>query len=149
VTAGTGRVVGVDLGSRRIGVAVSDPSRAVATPHAVVQRGIDRAVDHRRIVELAAELGADVIVVGLPRSLSGAIGPAARTVLAEVDAIRVVASAHGITVETTDERFSTVVAHHGIRAAQPRRGARRAARTEKVDAAAAAVILQSWLEATR
>jgi putative Holliday junction resolvase len=149
VTAGTGRVVGVDLGGRRIGIAVSDPSRTVATPHSVVQRGIDRAVDQRRIVELAAELGADVIVIGLPRSLSGAIGPAARAVLAEVDAIRALAATHGITVETSDERFSTVVAHQGVRAAQPRRGARRAARTQQVDAAAAAVILQSWLEATR
>jgi len=149
VTARTGRALGVDLGSRRIGIALSDPAGVVATPRAVLERGDDAADDDRRIVELAAELGADVIVVGLPRSLSGRLGPAARAVLAEVETIREIAAARGLSVETADERFSTAVAQRGITAAQPRRRARRAARTEQVDAAAAAVILQSWLEAHR
>jgi putative Holliday junction resolvase len=137
-----GRVLGVDLGSRRIGLAMSDPAGRVATPHAVIERSGDLAADHRTILAHAREAGASRIVVGLPLSLSGDVGPAARAVLEEVEALR--AEANGaIRVETHDERLTTVIAERGLRAARvPRRARRRA-----VDPAAAAVMLQSYLEA--
>jgi len=72
-----GRVLGVDLGSRRIGLALSDPNGRVATPHAVIERSGDPAVDRRKILAHAREAGASRVVVGLPLSLSGDVGPAA------------------------------------------------------------------------
>jgi putative Holliday junction resolvase len=138
-----GRVLGVDLGSRRIGLALSDPGGRVATPHAVIERSGDVAVDHRTILAHAREAGAFCVVVGLPLSLSGDTGPAARAVLEEVDALRALAGEE-VTVETHDERLTTVIAEQGMREARvPRRTRRRT-----VDSAAAAVMLQSYLEAT-
>ena len=139
------RVLGVDLGERRIGLALTDPSRVLASPHATLERGAARDDDHRAIVAAATEAGATCIVVGLPRSLSGDLGPSARSVLDEVAAITEVARAAGIEVDTYDERFSTVTAEHGLREARVGRKKRRA----RIDAAAATVILQSWLEAQR
>ena len=141
------RVLGVDLGSRRIGLAVSDPSGVLASPHATLARGSDAAADHLAIVSVAREVGAERIVVGLPRSLSGELGPAARAALAEIDELRVVARADGLELDTYDERFTTMIAQRNLRDANPRRTRRRRAQREQVDAAAAAVILQSWLEA--
>jgi putative pre-16S rRNA nuclease len=138
-----GRVLGVDLGSRRIGLALSDPTGRVAIPHAVIERSGDPAVDRRKILADAREAGASRVVVGLPLSLSGDTGPAARAVLEEVDALRALAGEE-VTVETHDERLTTVIAEQGMREARvPRRTRRRT-----VDSAAAAVMLQSYLEAT-
>ena len=138
-----GRVLGVDLGSRRIGLALSDPTGRVAIPHAVIDRSGDPAVDRRKILADAREAGASRVVVGLPLSLSGDTGPAARAVLEEVDALRALAGEE-VTVETHDERLTTVIAEQGMREARvPRRTRRRT-----VDSAAAAVMLQSYLEAT-
>lgn len=141
------RVLGVDLGSRRIGLAATDPSGALASPHSTLARVADPADDHRAIVAVARELGADRIVVGLPRSLSGELGPSAQAVQVEVDALAELARADAITVVTYDERFTTMIAQQGIRASKVRRGARRRAQRDDVDAAAAAVILQSWVDA--
>jgi putative Holliday junction resolvase len=141
------RVLGVDLGERRIGVAVSDPSGVLASPHATLARADAPGDDHRAIVDLALELGATRIVVGLPRSLSGDLGPAARSVLDEVDALTDVARPSNIEVDTYDERFTTMIAQRNLRAATPRRGKRRQAQRESIDASAAAVILQSWIDA--
>ena len=138
-----GRVLGVDLGSRRIGLALSDPAGRVATPHAMIERSGDPAVDRREILAQAREAGASRVVVGLPLSLSGDTGPAARAVLEEVDALRALAGEE-VTVETHDERLTTVIAEQGMREARvPRRARRRT-----VDSAAAAVMLQSYLETT-
>ncbi len=136
-----GRVLGVDLGSRRIGLAVSDPDGRVATPHSVIERSGDPAVDHRTILTRAREAGASRVVVGLPLSLSGGVGPAAKEVLGEVDALRALAGGE-LTVETHDERFTTVIAERGLREA----GVPRRARRRTVDPAAATVMLQSYLE---
>jgi putative pre-16S rRNA nuclease len=136
-----GRVLGVDLGTRRIGLALSDPAGRVATPHALVERSGDVAVDHRTILAHAREAGASRVVVGLPLSLSGDTGPAARAVLEEVEALRALAGEE-VTVVTHDERLTTVIAEQGMREARvPRRARRRT-----VDSAAAAVMLQSYLE---
>jgi len=137
-----GRVLGVDLGSRRIGLALSDPEGRVAWPHAVLERSGDPAADHRTILAHAREADASRVVVGLPLSLSGDEGPAARAVLGEVDSLRAQAAGE-ITVETHDERFTTVIAERGMRAARASRGTRR----RTIDASAAAVMLQSYLEA--
>jgi putative Holliday junction resolvase len=139
------RVLGVDLGGRRIGLAASDPSGVLASPLRVLPRAGEVADDHAAIVATAREIGADRIVVGLPLSLDGRRGPAARAVLAEVEALRAVARPVGVEVDTYDERFSTVTAAQGLRDA----GAGRAKRRATIDAAAATVILQSWLESRR
>jgi RNase H-fold protein (predicted Holliday junction resolvase) len=71
VVTAVGRVLGVDLGERRIGLALSDPTRTVASPHDVLTRSGDRTADHQAILAAAAAAGATTIVVGLPVSLSG------------------------------------------------------------------------------
>lgn len=136
------RALGLDLGSKRIGVAVSDRSGTIASPLTVITRGRSRRTDHERIAELVREEEAEVVVVGMPRSLSGGDGPAARAARAEVAAL---ASVVGVPVETYDERFTTVTANRALAEG----GVRGAARRNVVDKVAAAVILQSWLDARR
>jgi len=137
-------VLGVDLGSRRIGLALSDPGRHIASPHRVIQRAKQRVDDHRAIVAAAKEQDAVAIVVGLPLSLSGGLGPAARATLAEVEELQQAAGAD-LPVETYDERLTTVTAERSLGEARMGRDARRAV----VDKVAAAVMLQSWLESNR
>jgi len=136
-----GRVLGVDLGSRRIGLALSDPTRTLASPLAVLERTGDRSREHRAIVDAAREHEATTIVVGLPRSLSGAEGPAARDARAEVADLRAVAG-DDLAIEMYDERLTTVTAQRSLVEA----GVRRDARRRVVDKVAAAVMLQGWLE---
>ena len=127
-------------GRRRIGVALSDSGGTVATPYETVQRSGDRGRDHRRIAELVDEAEAEVVVVGLPLSLDGSVGPAARAILDEVDELR---AALGVEIVTWDERLSTVQAERSMRAMGVRKGDKR----RIVDQLAATVILQSWLDA--
>jgi putative holliday junction resolvase len=140
--------MGIDLGTRRIGLAISDEGSRLATPAGIVERSGNRADDHARLAATAAALGAEEVVVGLPLSLSGGLGPAARAALDEVEELR---SALGVPVHTQDERFTTVTASRALREADGRRGRRgtRRARAPKgaVDEAAAAVLLQAWLDA--
>jgi putative Holliday junction resolvase len=96
--------MGVDLGSKRIGLALSDPTRVVASPHEVLQRGRDHGTDHAAIVNAAREAGADHDRRRIALSLSGAIGPAAKATLAEVEELRAVAEPVGIAVVAYDER---------------------------------------------
>lgn len=138
-----GRVLGVDLGSRRIGLALSDPGRRIASPLGVLTRAKVQVDDHHAIVAAARENEAVAIVVGLPISLSGALGPAARAALAEIDELRVVAGSD-LPVEPYDERLTTVTAERTLREARLGRDARRAV----VDKVAAAVMLQAWLESS-
>ena len=137
-----GRVLALDLGSKRIGVAVSDPDRRVASPIEVVARSRDRAGDHRRIAALVEEWEAERVVVGLPLSLDGGTGPAARA--AEEEA-RELASALPVPVETFDERLTTVTADRSLMELDMKADARR----RVVDKVAAAILLQSWLESHR
>jgi putative holliday junction resolvase len=138
-----GRVLGVDLGSVRIGIALSDPTRTVASPHVVLRRGSDHTADHRAIADIAsAEV--TLIVVGLPLSLSGATGPAARAAEVEIAEIREAVGA-GVEVVAHDERLTTVTAERSLGEAKMSRAERR----DVVDKVAAAVMLQSWLESPR
>jgi len=136
------RAIGVDLGSKRIGIAVCDSAGTLAVPYDTVQRSGDRERDHRRLAELVEEAEAECVVVGMPFSLDGSIGPAARRALAEVRLLR---RALGVPVETYDERLSTVTADRSLREMQL--GA--AARRRMVDSVAASVILQAWLDHRR
>lgn len=138
----TGRVVALDLGSRRIGVAYSDRARTLASPWGTIERGGDPVQDRVAVRDAVREVGATTVVIGLPLSLSGQAGPAARAALEEAAALRAVLEPLGVSVETADERLTTVEAERALRASG-RRG--RSAR-QVVDAAAAMVLLQSWLE---
>ena len=137
-----GRVVGVDLGSRRIGVAISDSDQSVATPVTTIGRSGDLRADHRALSEIVEEYGAVGVVIGVPVSLSGSSGPAAVAVSEEVEALR---DTLPVEVDTVDERFTTRVAAAGLRAAG--RNTRR--QRDVVDSAAAAELLQTWLSRRR
>ncbi len=134
------RALGVDLGSKRIGIAVTDRSGTIASPLSVLQRSGDRRVDHRRIAELVVEEEADVVVVGLPINMNGTLGPAAHAAIAEAEALATVV---GVPVETYDERRTTSPAEAALMEFKMKAQARR----RVVDKVAAAVMLQSWLEA--
>jgi putative Holliday junction resolvase len=136
------RALGIDLGAKRIGVALSDSGGALATPYEVVLRSGDRRRDHRRIADLAVEAGAERLVVGLPLSLDGSDGPAARAARAEASEL---AEATGLPVDLWDERLTTVTADRDLRALALRAPARR----RVVDKVAATVLLQAWLDHRR
>jgi putative holliday junction resolvase len=136
------RILGVDLGSRRIGLALSDPSGTLASPLSVLARSGSRKKDHESIVAAARENEAERIVVGLPRSLSGKKGPAETSTLEEIDELRA-ATPDDIAIDSYDERFTTVIAQRSLVESGMKRGARK----QVVDKVAAAVMLQSYLEA--
>lgn len=136
------RVLALDLGSRRIGVAVSDASGTLASPRLVLQRATKHGADHEAVADLVTEVGAERVIVGLPLSLDGSAGPAVRLVLAEVDELR---ARLPVPVECHDERFTTVSAHGSLAAA----GMGGRARRQVVDKVAAAILLQSWLDQRR
>jgi putative holliday junction resolvase len=133
------RVLALDLGSKRIGVAVSDPSETIASPDRVLERSGSRTRDHKAIGDLVAEWEAELVVVGLPLSLSGKDGPAARATREEADEL---AAALTVPVELHDERLTTVTASRTLQEAKMTADARR----RVVDKVAAAVLLQSWLD---
>ena len=132
--------LGIDPGDARIGVASSDPSGFLATPVETVRRG---GGDVRRLAQLVVEREAVEVVVGLPRSLSGAEGPAAEKV--RVFAARLARRVAPVPVRLCDERLTTVSAESILRE-QGRRGAKRRA---VVDQAAAVLILQTALDTER
>lgn len=136
------RALGIDLGSKRIGVALANSDGTLATPYEVVIRSGDRARDHRAIAALVEETGAEALVVGLPLSLDGSVGTAASSALVEADEL---ATATGLPVETWDERLTTVSADRDLMALDMKAGARR----RVVDKVAAAVMLQAWLDHRR
>ena len=136
------RALGIDLGTKRIGVALANSEGTMATPFEVVVRSGDRARDHRAIAALAEETGAVILIVGLPLSLDGSSGAAAQSARAEADEL---AAATGLPVELWDERLTTVTADRDLMALDM--GA--AARRRVVDKVAASVMLQAWLDHRR
>jgi putative Holliday junction resolvase len=131
------RALGVDLGTRRIGVAIS--SGSVASPIDTVERSGDPALDHRRLMEIAGEWEVDLLVVGMPYSLDGSIGPAAQAIAEEVEQLRATIS---MPIELYDERLTTVTAHRLLQDG----GVGGRSRRQVVDKVAAAVLLQAWLD---
>ena len=101
------RALGVDLGSKRIGIAVSDISGTVASPLTAVHRSKSKRHDHDEIARLVRDEEAELVVVGLPLSLDGTHGPAATAATTEAERL---ASVVGVPVEMYDERFTTVTA---------------------------------------
>jgi len=140
------RALGLDLGSKRIGVAVSDSDGRVATPIEVVHRTGDRPGEHRTLAGLAEEWEVEVVVVGIPYSLDGSVGPMAEAMAADATLLaRVLGERPGVPVETYDERLTTVTAERALREQDLRTPQRR----KVVDMVAAAVMLQAWLDARR
>lgn len=133
------RVLGVDLGSKRIGIAVSDRSGTIASPLTVIQRSGSVARDHRAIADLVAEEEAVAVVVGLPLNMNGSVGPAAQAAIKEAKALATVVN---VPVHTSDERRTTVTADRAMMEA----GMNAQARRKVVDKVAAAVLLQHWLD---
>ncbi len=139
---GRGRVAALDLGSRRIGVAYSDSARSLASPWGTIERSGDPARDRAAVVDAVREMDAVAVLVGLPLSLSGRVGPAAQAALQEADDLRRELEPLGVAVETADERFTTAEAQRSLRqAGRTGRSARRV-----IDSAAAMVLLQAWLD---
>lgn len=142
---GRGRRLGVDVGSVRVGVALSDPDGILATPVETVARvagssGPDTP-DVRRVLALAAEHEVVEVVVGLPQTLRAEHGKAAQ--LASVYARHLRAGLGGVPVRLADERLTTVTAVRTLAESGVRGRKQRAV----VDQAAAVAILQAWLEA--
>jgi putative Holliday junction resolvase len=138
---GGGRVLALDVGDRRIGVAVSDESGTIASPLATVARGRE---DLAAIGRLVTERQISRLVVGLPTGLSGREGPQATKVRAFAAELAAVLGPD-LPIEFWDERLTTTIAERSLIEA----GTSRARRRERIDAVAAAVILQGYLEATR
>jgi putative holliday junction resolvase len=138
----SGRVLAVDVGTRRLGVAVSDPTGTVASPLATVPRRTP-AEDAKALAALAGENAATTVVVGLPVTLAGREGPAAKAVRAWLDELA--ALLPELDLQLADERLSTVAAERALVGG----GVRRRARREVVDQVAASVFLQTWLDARR
>jgi putative Holliday junction resolvase len=140
-----GRVAAIDLGTRRIGVAVSDSAGTLASPRETVERSGDPEADRARVVALVLEAGARHLVVGLPLSLDGRRRSAAAAAEEEAAALRTLLEPRGVEVETFDERLTTVSAERSLAAA----GLSGRARRRVVDRSAAAVLLQAWLDTRR
>jgi putative Holliday junction resolvase len=134
-----GRLLGIDLGNRRIGVATCDSGRRMATALTVIHRVGNRSREHGELSRLVDEYEGVGVIVGLPLSLSAQIGPAAAAVIEEAKELQ---EYLGVPVTTHDERFTTVSATSSLVAAGRRGRKQRAV----VDQVAAAVILQSWLD---
>jgi len=132
------RVIGIDLGARRIGVAVTDALGMTAHPQATIQRrGGQRDLD--AIAALVRVHEAERVVLGLPLSPEGEVGRAAASVQAFAARLR---QAIDVPVDLIDESFSTVEAEEVLLAADLSRARRR----EVIDKVAAAVILRRWLD---
>ena len=133
------RAVGIDLGEKRIGVAISDSGGSLATPYEVVARTGSRDEDHRRIKAIVEEVEAEILVVGLPLSLEGTEGTAAQGARQEAEAIGQTIS---VPIELHDERLTTVEAERILK----EQGLGAAERRNVVDKVAAAILLQAWME---
>jgi putative holliday junction resolvase len=135
-----GRVLGLDLGQARIGVAISDPDHRLALPLGTVRTGAPE--DLKALAKIASENGVTRIVVGHPLRMSGGGGEAASQAERFADALE---GFVGLPVDMQDERLSTVQAERGLAEA----GVKGRERRRVVDQAAAALILQAYLDRTR
>jgi putative Holliday junction resolvase len=132
------QIVGLDIGDVRIGVAVSDASRTIASPVEVITR-VGWGPDTRKILEICKRYQTSIVVSGLPLNMDGSEGFQAQKVRGLCQQLE----KNGLTVYYQDERLSTVTAEDALLESSMRR----ADRKKNVDKVAAAVILQSWLDA--
>ena len=133
------RALGIDLGEIRIGIAVSDSNGKVATPIQVLVRSKSTKQDHNKINELVNEWEAEIVVVGMPYSLNGSKGSAARLVEKEVEKL---SDSISVPVTIHDERLTTVMAAKELDV----QGLNSKKQRGVIDQVAASVILQSWLD---
>jgi putative Holliday junction resolvase len=134
------RAIGLDPGSKRIGVAVSDLSGTIASPLVVLQRSKSREHDLRELAALVRDEEAEVVVVGHPINLDGS---PSRSSKAAAALAKQLATLVDVPVELHDERLTTVTAERSMMEA----GLDGVQRRQRVDKVAAAVMLQSWLDA--
>ena len=132
-----GRALGVDLGSKRVGVAISDDQQSVATPLEVLD-GTDWDSLGERLSEIVEELEIAIIVIGAPLSLDGSEGPAMKKVKKVIARLSATISPP---IVTYDERLTTVTAHRAL----DEQGVPGRSRRDMVDMVAAQIILQSWM----
>jgi len=137
----SGRVMALDVGGRRIGVALSDSTRVLASPLTTL-RAEPRARAIGQIAKLVADCEVDTLVVGLPLTLGGEIGPQAQLVQAFADELR---AQLAVPIHLFDERLTTVAAERMMQAL----GIKPERRKERIDEVAASIILQDFLEAQR
>lgn len=140
------RALGLDVGSKTIGIAVADPSGTIASARTVLARR-GQGIDAAAIADLARSEAADAVVVGLPLELDGTVGHRARLVQRFMTALKAVLKdmPAPVTLHTWDERFSTAAAERTMLETD----ASRARRKQSIDAVAAQFILQGWLDARR
>jgi putative Holliday junction resolvase len=129
------RSLGLDIGDRRIGVAMSDPQGILASPLTIINR-TDELSDINAILAMVDQNQVGVLVIGLPLSMNGSIGPQAEKVQ---DFARQLSSHVKVPIEFRDERFTTVDAQRIIKM-------NKKSRKTRDDAMAAAIILQSYLD---
>ncbi|MGE5589832.1 MAG: Holliday junction resolvase RuvX [Bacillota bacterium] len=132
------RVLGLDVGEKTIGLAVSDGLGLTAQPLDVLRR-TNLEADLEQLMERVRELGVNAFVVGLPRNMNGTLGPAAESCRRFAEAL---GDTSGLPVHMVDERLTTVAAHRTLLEADLSRARRR----QVVDATAAALILQTYLD---
>ncbi len=138
MTSAPGRCLGLDLGTDRVGVAISNDDRTIATPLEVIP-GQDWSVLDKRIAEIVDEWDVTLIVVGAPLSLDGSHGPAMKKTK---KAIARLGATLTPPIVTYDERLTTVTAHRVL----DEQGVSGKSRRDMVDMVAAQVILQGWIE---
>lgn len=132
------RVLGLDVGEKRIGLAISDSERRIATPFTtILRRDGDDVI--AKILQVVHEEGVERILVGMPLSLDGSIGPQAKITMTFYNAL---ITATSLKVETWDERFSSAEAERLLREA----GFSHRRLRDRLDAMAATVILQEYLD---
>jgi putative Holliday junction resolvase len=136
------RVLGVDYGERRIGLALSDPTGTLATPLAALTYRKGKRPPLVRVEQIARDASVERIVIGLPLALSGEETERCETVR-EIG--RKLSERLGVPVDYVDERLTSVRAQRLVRSSGLPRSERE--RKERIDAAAAALILQAWLDA--
>lgn len=135
------RTLAVDPGTKRVGIAVSDPTGTIAQALTTIDAAPAESLA-ARLAEIASEQGAGRVVVGMPIRMDGSYGPEAKAALDLADGIR---KASGLPVELVDERLTTVAAERSLLDG----GMRRAKRRQTVDRVAAAMLLQSHLDRRR
>ena len=133
------RVIGIDLGSKRIGIALSDSDLTVATPLDVIERSGNVESDHIAILKITDEWEVKRIIVGLPISLDGTLGASAQSVIDEISRL---GNLTDIPIETHDERFTTVTAEQILL----QQNVKRDKKKRVIDKVAAAIILQAWID---
>ncbi len=133
------RVLGIDIGSKKIGIAISNQEMTLATPLTVVHRSSQKSEDHKTIKSIAHEWEVELLVVGMPLSLDGSLGAAAENVLQEIKHLE---RNTGIPVDTFDERFTTTSAKQILHD----QGVSEKEQKNVIDQVAASIILQAWLD---